>query len=287
MKKDRKLFPIKNGKVTLYGQMNNNGTQFNFRGFTVKDDGNLYMPGVSEFNRIDLGGRPCVDIKDHLFGIYKALANAQLKEYLDQHICDGLSPSDFKLFWHSAGRQLDINDCKEIRLGRVSEGVVGIEINRIVCNYNFVTHKPVGYHEYNCAHKELITTPLQVLYGNRLIPTLALEQYRRGLAPPIYTELARLNAFLEGRKSVKLVMKGGAMHEYKHHSGYEIYLSMLFNYAPDNAMPFELDDCYDLKPQFGRNRPLAALDYLQYGKHRFVIDLEALGQFERKEAGTA
>ena len=274
MKKDCKLFPIKNGRVTLYVHTNN-GTQFDFKGFTVKGDGNFYMPYISAYFGIDLDGRPCTSIEDHLFEKYKPLADAQLAEYLEEHIHGTLIATDFSSFWYTAGKTLAFIYDKNLHLDRMLDGLVGIEINHTICIYNFAAGKPVGYRALY-RNEELATTPLKVFYGDRLIQMLLLEQYRRGLAPPVYAELARLNTFLEGKKSVKLVMKDGAVHEYKHHNGGDIYLSTLFNYAPNSAMPFCLNDCYDIRPRFNRSRPLADLDYLQYGKHRFVIDLEAL-----------
>ena len=285
MKKERKLFPVKNGKVTLYVHTND-GTQFDFEGFIVKGDGNLYMPYIGAHDRTSLDGRPCVSIEDHLFEKYKALADAQLAEYLEKHINDALVATDFSSFWYDAGKPPTFRYDENLRLERVIDGLVGIEINHTVCIYNFAAGKLAGYRmRYQDA--EQATTPLKVFYGDRLVQILLLEQYRRGLAPPVYAELARLNAFLEGKKSVKLVMKDGVVHEYKHHNGCDIYLSTLFSYSPDNAMPISLNDCYDLKPRFVRGRPLTDLDYLQYGKHRFVIDMAALGQFERKGAGAA
>ena len=280
-----KLYPIQNGDVTLYVRTSN-GTQFDFKGFTAEGDGNFYMPYMSPYSRIDLDGRPCVSIEDYLFEKYKAWADAQLQACLERHIHDALSPKDFGSFWHEAGKQPAFRHSKNLRMGRVIDGLVGIEINNTVCNYNFAAQEPAGYRAH-FRDEELATTPLRVFYGDWLSPLLALEQHCCGLAPPIYTELARLNAFLKGKKSVKLVMKDGAVHEYKRHNGCDIHLRALLSYAPHNVLPFGLNDCYDIRPQFGCSRPLADLAYLQHGKQQFVIDVDALGRFERKEADVA
>jgi hypothetical protein len=278
-----KLYPIKNGDVTLYVQMSCNGTQFDFKGFTVKGDGNFYMPSVSDFNRINLDGRPCVDIGDFLFEKYKALADAQLREYLERHIHDALSPQDFESFWHEAGQPLSFKHSKTLREKRVIDGLVGIEINNTVCVYNFAALEPAGYKALY-RDEELATTPMRVFYGDHLARLLALEQHERGMAPPAYAELARLDAFLEGKKSVKLVMKDGSVHELKPHYGGDVSLHALLHYEPLNDTPFWFNNSHDLKPRFERCAPLAGLAYLQHGKQQFVIDVDALGRFERKEA---
>jgi len=279
-----KMYPIQNGDVTLYVQMSYNGTQFDYKGFTVEGDGNLYMPGLTDYNHIDLDGRPCVDIGDYLFDMYKALADAQSRKYLERHIHDAIDPLTFKCFWHQAGQPLSFRYYKKLREEQVIDGLVGIEIERTICYYNFVANESAGYRAlYH--DKKLATTPMKVFYGDYMAQLLALEQQKRGLAPPVYAELARLNAFLEGKKSVKLVMKDGAVFELKsRYTGDDITLSTLLDYSPGAAAPFFLNDSYQMKPRFGCNCPLADLDYIQYGKQKFVIDVEALGRFKREEA---
>ena len=276
-----KLYPIKNGDVTLYVEMSYKGTQFDYKGFTVEGDSNFYMPSLTKFNQINLDGRPCVDVGDYLFDKYKALADAQLLEYLERHIHDTLSPKDFNDFWQQAGQQPTLKHGRELREKQVIDGLVGIEVNRAVCVYNFAAHEPAGYKALY-RDEELATTPMRVFYGDHLAQLLALEQYKRGLAPPVYTELVRLNAFLEGKKSVKLVMKNGAIHEFK--PNYNLSISGLLYYWPECKTPFCLQDAYHLKPGFGSSRPLADLDYLQHGKQQFVINTDVLGRFGQKEA---
>jgi len=275
------LYQIKNDDVTLYVEMSYKGTQFDYKGFTVEGDSNFYMPSLTKFNQINLDGRPCVDICDYLFDKYKALADAQLLEHLERHILDTLSPEDFNDFWQQAGQQPTFKHSKELREKQVIDGLVGIEINRAVCFYNFAAHEPAGYRAL-FQDKELATTPMRVFYGDHLKQLLALEQYKRGLAPPMYTELARLNAFLEGKKSVKLVMKDSAVHEFK--PNYDLFVSGLLDYWPECKTPFRLKNAYHLKPGFGSSRSLTDLDYLQFGKQQFAIDTDALGRFTREEA---
>jgi len=80
-------------------------------------------------------------------------------------------------------------------------------------------------------------------------------------------------------------MKDGTIHEFK--PNYDVSISGLLYFWPESKTPFCLKDAYHLKPGFGSSRPLADLDYLQYGKQQFVIDTDALGRFTRKEDGAA
>jgi hypothetical protein len=282
------LYPIHNGDVTLYvRQSGYSGTQYEFVGIKVADDDNFYMPHVSHFNAYIPEKVPCVGLSEMLFEHYKALADTQLQDYLDRHLNDALDPEAFKQFWHQAGVLPKMKHNKNLNLERVIDGLIGIEINSTICFYNLAAHEPAGYQERYHSEQDVATTPLRVFYDNYLQQLLALEQNKRGLAPPVYTALARLNEFLAGKRSLKFVMKDGAVHELKPHYSGDVTLHQLLRYEPQAAMPFSLNNSYDCKPQLGRDRPLTDLDYLQYGKQRFVIDAAALSGFERKEAEAA
>jgi hypothetical protein len=274
------LYPIPYGDVTLYVRSSGySGTQFETVGLTIEGDNNFYMPHVSNFSRVNLNGRPCVDLSEMLFAHYKSLADAQLQDYLERHINDTLDPLTFKQFWHDIGKQPKPEKVQNLQLEHMIDGLIGVEIGNAICVYNLAANEPAGYSERYYSDRALATTPMRVFYGNQLSQLLALEQYKRGLAPPVYSELARLQAFLEGKKSLKLVMKDGAEHTLKHHSQGDVYLRMLLDYNGG----FSLYDSYDCKPHLNGNS-LADLDYLQYGKQRFMIDAAALGQFVQEDA---
>jgi hypothetical protein len=278
-----KLYQIQNGAVTLYVEMKYDGTTFEFRGFTVDGDENFYQPYISPYNNSSGGNRPCIGLDQYLFDKFKALADEQLKEYLDQNLRN-MSIYEVRgdvvdSLWSTAGKEPDIRIQKYIQRSRVIDGIVGLEVNHAVCLYDFVRKEAAGYRkEYQ--DEELDTTLLQVFYGEHLARLLALEQHKRKLAPPFYTELVKLNRFLDGKKSVKLVMKDRSVHEYKHHNGNEVSAHSLLDFNAKNAAePFSLADSYDLKPRFGGKRAVTELDYLQHSREKHYIDPDALRQF--------
>ena len=284
-----KPYQIQNGSMTLYVDMKYEGTTFEFSGFTIDGDESFYQPCIGVRDSDLAQGRPRVDLNQYLFDKFKALADEELKEYLNRHISDMTihdpSRDTCALVWHIAGQEPAIRFQKSVQCKYVIDGIVGIEINHTVCFYDFASNEIAGYRNAWNAYedKPLNTTPMRVFYGEYLDRLLALEQYKRGLAPPYYVELAKLNRFLDGKKSVKLVMKNGAVHEYKHHYGYEVYLRALLSFHPENAAPFSLEDNYDLKPRFSGNRPVDELDYLQYGREKHYIDPAVLKQFSVSE----
>jgi len=279
-----KLYQIKNGAITLYVQMKYNGINFEFVGLTVDGDSNFYQPHVSIYDIDLVDGMPRVGLDQYLLDKFKTLADEQLKDYLDKNIEDmsvyDINDNGFERLWRNAG---DISTQKSICCRQAIDGVIGFEVENMACLYDFVGNKVISYSNQYSEEDHGIT-PLRIFYGKRLNCLLAQEQLKRGFTPPFYTELVKLNRFLSGKKSVKLVMKDGAVHEYKHHHGDEVSITSLLYFNSRNATePFSLENSYDLRPRFVSNRPVAELDYLQYGKERHYIDPVALKQLSGKD----
>jgi len=277
-----KPLTIHNGPVTLYVCPDYSSESFVFKGLTVEGDGTLYMENINEYhwNHFDVGGRPCIDLCDYLQDVYQAMADAELAAYLEKHICDRkfycCESRDVTQVWYCAGQSPQYRHQTRLVLERVADGIVGYEVDHTVCLYDLVNKKHVGFKNVG-RNAPVPTTPMRVFYGLYLEQLLALEQHKRGTAPPAYAELVRLAAFLEGKKSVKLVMKDGSIHELKPRNGCDVSLSRLLSIVPaDEKNPFTLHDDYDMKPRFERGRHLTDLDYLQYGRHRFTLDTNAL-----------
>jgi hypothetical protein len=278
-----KVYQIQNGAVTLYVDMKSDGTTFEFKGFTVNGDRHFYQPYISAYDNGVVADRPHVGLNQYLFDKYKMLADEQIQTYLDQHIRDMCIYTDhgeeFRNSWYNAGKEPVARLYKSIRYGQVIDGIVGLELNGMICLYDFVSSQTVGFRkEYT--DEALNVTPMYIFYGGFLTQKLAFEQYKRGFAPPFYVELAKLNQFLTGKKSVKLVMKNGNVHEYKQHCGYEVSIYHLLRFDPENiSEPFLLENSYDLKPRFAGNSPVTELDYLQHGRDKHYIDPNALKNF--------
>jgi len=282
-----KLYQIKNGAVTLYVNMKYNGINFEFVGLTVDGDSNFYQPHVSFYDADPIDGRPRVGLDQYLLDKFKSLADKQLKDYLDQNIGDmsiyDIHDDRFEHLWRNAGCEPNSHTQESICCRQAIDGVIGFEVGNNDCLYDLASNKVIGYsNEYS--EEEQGITPMRIFFGNHLNCQLALEQYKRGFSPPFYIELVKLNHFLRGKKSVKLVMKDGAVHDYKHHSGYEVFISSLLCFDSQYAtQPFSLNNSYDLRPRFSSNRAIAELDYLQHGRERYYIDSVALKQFSGKD----
>ena len=278
-----KIYQIKNGAVTLYVDMKYNGTNFEFVGLIVEGDGNFYQPhaGINDNENVD--GRPRVGLGQYLLDKFKTLADEQLKDYLDRKIGDmsiyDAHDNGFERLWRGAGRGCDVRMQKCVCCRQAIDGIIGLEVNHMICLFDLAGNRVIGYkNQYGLEDPDI--TPLRAFYGDHLNCLLALEQLKRGFSPPFYMELAKLNHFLSGKKSMKLVMKDGSIYEYKHHNGNEVSVYSLLKFDSRNAAePFSLNNSYDLRPRLTGNYPVEELDYLQYGRERHYIDPDALKQF--------
>jgi len=273
------LYPIKKGSFTFYIKSNYTGIEFELVGFTMNGAVGFYKKYHSEFFDEEVPGHPGIDIADYLFEKLKAEADARLNEYLEKHISDysvyELTRASSGDFWSGAGKEPEHRLDRELDCSKILDGIVGLYLYGYTASYNFREDKFTGLKSrYGSEAREV--TPMTALYGQSLDMMLALEQYKRGVAPPAYSEIIRLNAFLEGKKSLKLVMKSGVVHNLKSRCG-DIHL---YSLLVDTGNDFVLYDSYDITPRLGRNEPLTSLDYLQYGRGKFVIDTEALNTFE-------
>ena len=273
------LYSIQKDKFTFYLKCNYTGIEFGLIGFTMDGVEGFFMKDFSIYSDDKVEGHPCISLSDHLFARLKTEADAELKVYLDKNITDYSiyisSNTDFKDIWRYAGKEPQHRIDRELDCSRILDGIVGLVVNNYLATYSFAVSKFIGLRP-RYRDEPVSVTPMTVLYDDVLARMLAHEQYSRGVAPPMYHEMVRLSTFLAEKKSLKIVMKDGTVHELKPRRG-EIYLSSLLECAGSR---FVLNDNCSITPRLGRNEPLPSLDYLQYGRNQFVIDAEALNTFK-------
>lgn len=282
-----KLYELQEGHIIAYFEkwLDNS---LKFKGFTVDYDTENYFVNSYSTNEPCPVGRKPLHLKDYLYNIYKAEADAQLRKYIDDNINNYIFYSrydghDFP-FWsnviNNVGVEPVFRHYPEVNLSDVMNGIVGIMINNVMCRYDFVSRKIAGFgsNNYHSIYNESISA-MGVFYRSHLDGLVALEQYRRGMSVPAYDELVRLREFLQDKKSVKLVMKSSIVHELK--SDTLRVSDILKQYSDNGRLQFKLNDSYYLKPQIKQCLPLDDLDYLQYGKHRHYIDQDKLYNYTK------
>ncbi len=124
---------------------------------------------------------------------------------------------------------------------------------------------------------------MKSLYGEELYQVLALEQYKIGKAPTAYIELAKLVKFLEGKTSIKVILKNGTVHKLiKPHKRTIQAGDILTVMKRKDKTEFVLQDNVYLKPRLGENLSLEALNCLQFGKQKHYFNVEGLKQYQHK-----
>lgn len=90
-----------------------------------------------------------------------------------------------------------------IALKQVDKGIIGLFADR----YSSVSFEyNLEKQEFNISDEEI----LKCIYSdNQLKLILAFEQYKKGLTPPIYNEIAKINQFLEDKKSITFELQNG------------------------------------------------------------------------------
>ena len=268
------LYSIQKGKFTYYLECSHTGIEFKFIGFTIEGTEGFFKKYHYDHSKEEVSGHPCIDISAYLLEKLKIDADIELKEYLEKHISDystyEKSDSASKDLWENAGVEVCQDNRADLDCSKVMDGIVTLSINGYNAVYDFNEGKFTDIHSIY-GDKDKTITPMEAVYGDVLDQMLAMEQYKRGLAPPVYTEMIRLREYLEGKKSLKLVMKNGDVHVLKAQSD-TIYL---FTLLKDTGCEFMLADNYLMKPRLVARKSLAELDYFQYGHSKFVIDIEA------------
>lgn len=105
------------------------------------------------------------------------------------------------------------------------------------------------------------------IYGlTSLKKILAYEQYKKGLTPPFYNEVAKINEFLEGKKTVTLLLNDGEKIQVP---------AQISNILATNYKEFWINTQLD-------NMDITNLRAIGYGKNELVINTENLINIDKQ-----
>lgn len=115
---------------------------------------------------------------------------------------------------------------------------------------------------YDMKKMEFINNEIDIfkaVYGlTSLKKILAYEQYKKGLTPPFYNEVAKINEFLEGKKTVTLVLNDGGRIQVP---------AQISNILATNHKDFWINTQLN-------NMDITNLRAIEYGKKELVINTE-------------
>lgn len=273
-----------NGLTVLMNNTYDKYGKFEFKGLIVADKPNtIFKSSVSSLDKTP-DGIEFISIRTYLFNMIKNKADKELKEYIDANINNfdfyteqipmNEQEYDGKFVFftnHIYFEESEYykNQNMEMDLCEIAEGIVELNINSCDITFDFrlneFTKITKGSH-----NDKRIVTPLEVFYSGMLHKILAFEQYKKGIAHKAFTEIINLGKFLEGKKSVKIILKNGrgtiTLKERVSVNG------LLTMFKGD----FYINDSYQMEPRLNGRLPMIELDYLQYGKNIYKINIDNL-----------
>ncbi|GCD12633.1 hypothetical protein [Clostridium tagluense] len=281
-------YQLRNGNMTtLLSGADTNG-KFEFEGLMIDSIPNVVFKKYIWSHDVQIAdGVKYVEIGTYIFDKLKESADQQLKEYIENNINDtvfytNMNQNDSCFLtnnhsWEDEYPKIQRN--VSTSYSEAGEGIFKITIDGIICVYDFKEAKFIKFEkEYNNSYdkdkKEI--TPLDIFYRRNLNLILAIEQYRKGTAHNVFTELVNLNKFLNGKKSVKInfkndIGKKGKIVTLK--SNNSVSSNGLFTIFNNE---FYINDSYNMQPRLDKRLPLSELDYLQFGKKTYKINVENL-----------
>lgn len=123
---------------------------------------------------------------------------------------------------------------------------------------------------YDMKKMEFINNEIDIfkaVYGlTSLKKILAYEQYKKGLTPPFYNEVAKINEFLEGKKTVTLVLNDGGRIQVP---------AQISNILATNHKEFWINTQLN-------NMDITNLRAIGYGKKELVVNTENLINIDKQ-----
>ena len=280
-----KKYEIRNEKVTVLVKGPDYKGNFAFDGLIVNAEPNIIYKEYVDRREKEDPGKTFVLIQDYLYAKLKKEADAELGVYIEKNINNQdfytekmvNCPTNYS-FWDTGlnfkDQYPDVVRSGYLNFGKISEGVVQQTINGVNVIFGFIQDAFISM-KWEHAHEndDEQVTPMEIFY-DRLNEILAIEQYRRGIAHPAYTEIVNLNKWLEGKQSVKIVLKNGTVYECKARTtGAGVQARSIITLYGEI---FYIKDSFLLRPKLDEKLPIADLDYLQYGKHSYRVNTDNL-----------
>lgn len=262
---DKKLLKVEGKEIVLLleNSCSHNRKDYSLFGFIIKSQPNkIYMDYVSSCKSDDYRERDLVDISKIIATKLEEKKKQVLKVFLDNNInkINFYDEYFFRNFYRFTYNFEEEKHCvNNWDFGNIIDGIIKFQFNNKTIEFNVLT-------------KELSTEDdwKYVFYSKiELLILLALEQVKHGKGNKTFVELLELGKWLRGKKSIKIYLKDIGKVEYK--SNYNVSLRGILDFS---SKRFTINDFYDFNPRLRQDKELEDLDYLQYGKKKYFINIE-------------
>ena len=238
------------------------------------------------FKKVEELGYSIINITEMIREKIKSILNEELNEFFKENINNTDYITDFSVNKYSNYTSIsfdfmreasyfgkDIRDDEEklksidIYINKVNEGIIQLGTDRY-SNQSFEYN--IEKDRFNIENKEI----MKRIYGEKILKLfLAYEQYKQGKTPPIYNEIAKINNFLEDKKSVVFELNNGTKVKA------ETYLGSILDIRENGEI--YIADRYSNKIIEGN--PIKSYEYLgtelkclKYGRNVLPIQSDAL-----------
>ncbi len=245
------------------------------------------------FRKAEENGLKIINITEVIREKIRNIVEKELQKYIDENINNTDYITDFSVREYSNQTTISFeflknaidfgenirNDTEAVKkyyiaVKQVDDGILGLYTDRyggITFEYNLEKQ------EFNISDEKILK---KVYSDEKLKLILAYEQYTKGLTPLIYNEIAKINQFLEEKKSVTFELQNGTKIKAEAHlcnilnirDNGEIYIADRYTNKVIEGTPVEY--CKSLGTE---------LKSIKYGKNVLEIDSKALSNLKVEE----
>ena len=217
-----------------------------------------------------------VDLKGTIYNILRRILNDNIDKFVEKNINNvaylfETDKSDYKnISLYEMGKDVRENQyygldnniqtiLDNFKYKDISMGEIQLSTRTGYVNFTFDMKKM----EFKDEEMEIF----KAVYGlSSLKKILAYEQYKRGLTPPFYNEVAKINEFLEGKKTVTLLLNDGESKQVS---------AKISNILATNYKEFWINTQME-------NMDISNLRAIGYGKKEHIINIENLINIDKQ-----
>lgn len=265
---------------------NNQVTQFFYWCYFKDEPKNIYCLNESIIsdperrskldNEIFKGKNVIIDLKGTLYNTLKRILNENIDKFVDKNMYNisylfENNKSDYeRISLYEMGKDIRLNPnyglhnnigllLNNFEYKDISAGLVKISSRTGKKDFIYDMKKM----EFENDEVDIFKT----VYGlTSLKKILAYEQYKKGLTPPFYNEVAKINEFLEGKKTVTLLLNDGESKQVPAQISY-----ILATNCKEFWINTELN-----------NKDISNLRAIGYGRKELIIDTENLMNLDKQ-----
>ena len=148
----------------------------------------------------------------------------------------------------------------------IIDGIAEISLAQARFRYDLKDMELIETYDYY--HEDKPVKLFSIFYGGWKELCLALEQYNRGEAHPVFEELVELNKFLDDKKSVWVVLEDGR--EYQHQ---RVPNATMIKFDQADGI-FYIGGGYSYEPTLKETIPVSEISHFKYGNTTYEMDTE-------------